>query len=38
MNTETSKASVPHWLLLNLSDKMKLKRKDECVLYQILKS
>ena len=31
MNYETSKASEPHWLLLNLADKIKLKRSNKYV-------
>ena len=36
MNSKNSKKSYPHRLLLNLSDKIKLKRSDEYVTYQIL--
>ena len=35
MNSENSKASDPHWLLLNLSDKINLKRSD-MLFYQTL--
>ena len=31
MNSGNSKTSDPHRLLLNLSDKINLKRKDKCV-------
>ena len=31
MNSEKSKTSDPHRLLLNISDKMNLKRKDKYV-------
>ena len=31
MNSENSKASDPHKLLLNLTDKIKLKRSDKYV-------
>ena len=31
MNSEKSKTSDPHKLLLNISDKMNLKRKDKYV-------
>ena len=31
MNSENSKTSDPHRLLLNLSDKITLKKKDKCV-------
>ena len=31
MNSKNSKASDPHRLLLNLADKIKLKRSDEYV-------
>ena len=31
MNSENSKTSDPHRLLLNLSDKINLKRSDKCV-------
>ena len=31
MNSENSKTSNPHRLLLNLSDKINLKRSDKCV-------
>ena len=31
MNSENSKISDPHRLLLNLSDKINLKRSDKCV-------
>ena len=36
MNSKNSKTSDPHRLLLNLSDKLNLKRGDKWVLYQIL--
>ena len=38
MNSGNSKTSDPHKLLLNLSDKVNLKRKDNIRLYQILAS
>ena len=31
MNSENSKKSAPHRLLLNLSDKINLKKSDKCV-------
>ena len=31
MNSEYSKTSDPHRLLLNLSDKLNFKRSDKCV-------
>ena len=31
MNYENSKASDPHRILINLSDKVKLNRSDRCV-------
>ena len=31
MNSENSKASDPHRLLLNLTDTINLKRSDKCV-------
>ena len=36
MNSETSKTSDPHRLLLNLSDKMKFKKLVNMLLYQTL--
>ena len=36
MNLENSKASHPHRLLLNLTDKIDLQRYKKKVLYQIL--
>ena len=36
MNSENSKTSDPHGLLLNLSDKIKLKRKDKYVAFSNL--
>ena len=36
MNSETSKTSDPHRLLLNLSDKMKFKKLVNMFLYQTL--
>ena len=36
INSENSKISDPHRLLLNLSDKIDLKRSDKNVFYQIL--
>ena len=36
MNSENSKTSDPHRLLLNISDKINLKRSDKYVAYQIL--
>ena len=36
MNFGNSKRSKPHRLLLNLSDKINLKRSDKYVAYQIL--
>ena len=35
-NSEISKTSDRHRLLLNLSDKINLKRSDKLLLYQIL--
>ena len=32
MNSENSETSNPHRLLLNLSDKINLKRSDKCVI------
>ena len=29
MNSENSKVSDPHWLLLNFSDKINIKRSDK---------
>ena len=31
MNSENSKTSDPHILLLNLTDKINLRRKDKCI-------
>ena len=36
MNSENSIPSDPYRLLLNLSEKIKLKRSDNMLLYQIL--
>ena len=36
MNYENSKTSDPHRLLLDLTDKISLKRSDKMLLYQIL--
>ena len=36
MNSKNSKTSDPHKLLLNLSDKIKFKRGENMLLYQIL--
>ena len=36
MNSENSKTSDPHRLLLNLSDKMKFKKLVNMLLYQTL--
>ena len=36
MNSENSKTSDPHRLLLNLTDKIDLRRKDKLLLYQTL--
>ena len=36
MDSENSKTSDPHRLLVNLSDKINLKRSDNMLLYQIL--
>ena len=36
MNSQTSKTSDPHRLLLNLSDKMKFKKLVNMLLYQTL--
>ena len=36
MNSENSKTSDPHRLLLNLSDKINLKRSNKLLRYQIL--
>ena len=36
MNSENSETSNPHRLLLNLSDKINLKRSDKRLIYQIL--
>ena len=36
MNSENSKPSNPYRLLLNLSDKINLKRSDKRLIYQIL--
>ena len=36
INSDNSKTSDPHRLLLNLSDKIHLKRSDKCVAYQTL--
>ena len=35
MNSENSKISDPHRLLLNLSDKINLKRSDKCAFITI---
>ena len=36
MNSKNSKASDPHRLLLNLANKIDLRRKDNILIYQIL--
>ena len=36
MNSENSKSSKPHVLILSLTDKIDLKRGERVVLYQIL--
>ena len=36
INSENSKTSDLHRLLINLTDKMKLKRSDKMLLYQTL--
>ena len=36
MNPENNKTSDPHVLILNLTDKIDLKRGERVVLYQIL--
>ena len=36
MNSGNSKTSDPHRLLLNLSDKVNIRRSDKYVVYQIL--
>ena len=36
MNSENSKTSDPYRLLLNLTDKIDLRRKDKCVALSIL--
>ena len=36
MNSDKSKTSDPHRLLLNLLDKINLKRSDKCAAYQTL--
>ena len=36
MNSENSKTSDPHRLLINLTDKINLKRSENMLLYQTL--
>ena len=36
LNSENSKTSKPHVLILNLTDKIDLKRGEKVLLYQIL--
>ena len=36
MNSENSKTSKPHVLILNLNDKIDLRRGEKTLLYQIL--
>ena len=36
MNSENSKTSKPHVLILNLTDKIDLRRGEKILLYQIL--
>ena len=36
MNSENSKTSDPHRILLKLADKIDLRRKDKYIVYQIL--
>ena len=36
LNSENSKTSKPHVLILNLTDKIDLKRVEKVLLYQIL--
>ena len=36
MNSENSKTSDPHRLLLNFTDKIDLRREENILLYQIL--
>ena len=36
MNSENSKTSDPHRILLKLTDKIDLRRKDKYIVYQIL--
>ena len=38
MNSENSKTSKPHVLILNLTDKIDLRRGEKALLYQILVS
>ena len=36
MNSENTKTSDPHRILLKLTDKIDLRRKDKYIVYQIL--